>query len=374
MTKTAPATRCLIMALAAGLALMACQPQKKPLSPGTPKAAGQNSFPIPVYTYETTFVVNTSPDKLQDYFARDLSWVEKTSSSLRIELPDFRPGMDLTSVGQVVDFNIRIMGIKFPCQLITLKYLPDRELWTMIYTRGSWLLFRYEFAAVPEGTRLKLRIMGQPSPSLDATLEVFPLARQVAARIDQIGTFFQSEFDPDLPARSRPGKELRGELARGFLQGYESSVPVDAPPREVMRWIGEGGRLRGLFPNLRFEGQCAQDKQRLWSRSGELIYCPASYQAGAVRLESTVMSSGGWEQGTGPAYSHHVWIITLDTLTSVRIEVRKKGAGSELKLIFAFEMPDREAPESLDLLYSISEVPDRARAILEGVKRGVEGI
>jgi hypothetical protein len=202
---------------------------------------------------------------------------------------------------------------------------------------------------------------------------VVPLSRAVAAKVDQAAAFFESEFNPELPARRRPGKGLRGELSQEFLQGYVVSIRVDAAPSEVMRWIGEGGRLRGLFPNLRFEGRCGQDKQLLWSRPGGLIYCPASYQAGAARLEATVMSSGGWEKGTGSANIHHVWVMMLDTLMGARIEVRKKGAGSELKLVFAFEMPDREAPESLDLLYSISQFPDRARAVLDGIKRGVEG-
>jgi len=360
-------------AIAAGFGPAACPAVKKPPSPGAPSTPGHNSFPIPVYIYEATFTLNADPETVLDSFARDLSWFEKTSSTLRIELTGLRPGMKLTDVGQVMDFNIRIMGIKFPCQYTALKYLPDRELWTMTYTKGSWLLFRYRLDAVPEGTRVKIRIMAQPSASLSYVMEVVPLVRAVAAKVDQAAAFFESEFNPDLPARRRPGKGLRGELSRGFLQGYEASIRLDAPPRQVIRWIRESGKLPELFPNLTFEGECGEDKQLLWSRPGELIYCPSSYQAGAVRLDATALSRGGWEKGTGAACSQHVWIIALDTLMSARLELRKKGAGSELKLVFAFEMPDREAPESLDLLYSISEVPDRARAVLDGVKRGVEG-
>ncbi len=373
MNKSAARSRALIAALAAGLALTACPAARKTQLPSLPITAGQNAFPIPIYMYDTTFELKADPKTVLDAFARDLSWFEKTSSTLRIELTGLRPGMKLTDVGQVMDFNIRLLGVKFPCQYTALKYLPDRELWSMIYTKGSWLLFRYRLDAVPEGSRVKIRIMAQPSASLGYLMEVVPLVRAVAARVDQAGAYFESEFNPELPARRRPVKGLRGELSRGFLQGYTASIRVDASPEEVMRWIGEGGHLRGLFPNLRFLGPCAQDKQLLWSRPGELICCPATYQAGEVMLESTVMSSGGWEKGTGAVWSHHVWIIARETLISARIEVRKKGAGSELKLVFAFEMPDQGAPESLDLLYSISGVPARARAVLGGVKSGVEG-
>jgi hypothetical protein len=360
-------------AIAAGFGPVACQAAKKQPSPGTPPAAGHSSFPIPIYTYETSVLFHADPHTVLASFANDISWFEKASSALRIELINLRPGMNVTDVGQVLDFNIRFLGIKFPCQYTALKYVPDRELWSLIYTKGSWLLFRFEFEPVPEGTRARFRIMAQPSRSLIRVLEAVPLARAVVARFDQAVAFLASEFNPEPAARDRPGKDLRGELAQGFLQGYESSIRLDEPPRQVIRWIRESGKLPELFQNLTFEGECGEDKQLLWSRPGELIYCPASYQAGAVRLAATALSRGGWEKGTGAAYSQHVWIIALDTLMSARLELRRKGAGSELKLVFAFEMPDRDAPESLDLLYSISEIPDRARAILGGVKSGVEG-
>jgi len=344
-----------------------------------PAAAGalHQSYPIHTYAYQLSLVFRTTPHELMENFVRDFSWVERISGPMKIELKQSQTHTDMTQAGQLVDFNIKILGIDIPCRLICLKSKSDQELWWMIVPPGdSWILFHFEMKPVPEGCKLNMSVLGgQPPKYLEAIAGIRPLIEAVAARVDLALTLIQADFDPTLDVEHLTGHGLRGEIYETFLQGNESSIRVSAPPSKVVQWIfSNPENLSFLIPNLRFKGPCFDDPQILFAHPEELVACPSTYQLSAMEMKAMVLSKGAWEdENKLTSYHHNVWIVALDHLFRVQILVTAQGSGSEVKIVFATDLSESAAAEAIDFIIAIAGIPERCEQALLKIKAGVEG-
>jgi len=366
-----------VLVLAVFLGGLGCQKLRsafrKPAAPGVL----HQSYPIHTYAYQSSLVFYTTPQELMKNFVQDLSWLERISGPMKIELKQFQPQTDMTQAGQFMDFNIKILGFNFPCRLICLKSKPDQELWWMIVPPGdSWILLHYEMKPIPEGCKLNLSILGgQPPKYLEAIVDIRQLVKAVAARFDLCLALIQAEFDPALDVEQVTAHGLRGELYETFLQGNESSIRVNAPPSKVAQWIfSNPEHLNFLIPNLRLKGPCFDDPQILFAHPEELVACPSTYQVSVVEMKAMVLSKGGWEdENKMTSYHHNVWILALDHLLRVQILITGQGSGSEVKMVFATELSESAAAEALDFIIAIAGIPERCEQALLKIKAGVEG-
>ncbi|OGP60572.1 MAG: hypothetical protein A2V67_15310 [Deltaproteobacteria bacterium RBG_13_61_14] len=342
----------------------------------SPDQVIHHSRPLPAWAYDFSMVVYASPRELMQYFAHDLSWLEKYSALLKVDSSRLNPHTDMTEVGQWVDFGFKILGIYFPCRMTCLKYQPDQELWWMMSLLSeSWISLRFEVQAVPEGSRMNLHVLGQPPQYLEKVVDTRQLLQAVAARADLVLTLIQAEFDAGLDVPEVTGRGLRGDLYQTLLQGDQASLRVNAPPRQVVQWILSDPAHFNLFiPHLQLKGRCAEDPRVFSGPAEELVVCPALYPLGASEIQTLVLSKGGWtDEKQFRNYSHNLWMVALDNLARVQFEVSGQKQGSQVKLVFTSELSETSAPEAIELLLAITAIPRQAEGALLEIKAGVEG-
>jgi len=361
------------------LALLAlgpgCEKLKTTFRKAPVQGVAQQAYPIGAYAYQLSLVIHASPSELIGYFAKDLTWLEEGASTFKVEASRLRPHTDMTEPGQSVDFSFRVLGINFPCRLVCLQYRPEEEWWWMMaLSEDSWILLRFRVKPIPEGCQLHLDVLGQPPQSLEKAINTYQLLEAVAGRADLIMTVIQAHFDPKLDVAEATPHGLRGELTRTFLQGYDSSIWVPAPPFQVIQWIAEHpAQLDQLIPNLKFQGKCQAQPQKLFSHP-EAVSCPSTYQVGSREIEAIVLSKGRWvEEKKRRFYSHNFWIVVLDNLIRVQLLVQQQGRGSEIKIVFATELGGAASMQAMDLMLEVSQVPQRSEQALLQLKTGLEG-
>lgn len=333
------------------------------------------SYPINANAYKLSHVVHASPREFLDYFAGDLYWLEKASKKIQVGTDKMVPHTDMTKAGNSVDLSIKLLSLDLPFKLICLKHRPDEELWwMMVFTDDSWILLRFYLKPIPEGSTLNIDVLGQVSKYLASIADRLQLLEAVSLRADLIIALVQTEFDPKLDVDEVTSKGLRGELYGTFLQGYESSIRVDATPRQVTEWISsDKNNINNLIPNLAFKGECLENYRTLFTRPEETIYCPSTYRVGAQAVPAQVISKGGWEEADSfKSNSNIFWIMVLDTIMKVTVNVEKKGRGSELRFVTSAELPESQAPESMDLMMGLTQIPDLTEKILLNIKDKVE--
>jgi hypothetical protein len=329
----------------------------------------QESYPIKVYAYESSVVVKASPQELVRYFLKDISWIEKFSGALQIEFRDLSPGIDITSVGQSIGFDIKILGIKFPCRIITFKYKPEKDLWLMVLTDGNWVLGRFEFEPVPEGSMVKVNGIACPSKTLAAILDTFQLAEAIAARADLLMAFVQSEFDPELDVKELTEKGLRGELYEAFIQADEASVWVDASPNEVVQWMANN--FESYLPEMKTKEGCIPFTEFVKMPEGQVMRCPAEFEF--LNLKFDIDTFFTWREKSEESICR-IYAQGLGLMGLMQLGITPEAGGTRLECIIGIEIPGSASHRIMDIIMALTAIPKREREFLLDIKRGVEGV
>jgi hypothetical protein len=345
-----------------------CQKIRKIFVKPPPEGVVESSYPVTIYAYQSSVVVKASPQEIIEYFVKDPSWLEKASGTLQLEFKDLRPGI-VTEVGQSIDLNIRLLGLNFPCRMININYKPDKELWLMILTDGNWILVRFELKPIPEGSMVNLNLLGQPSKTLGAILDVFELGEAAGSRIDLIMAFVQAEFDPELDVKELTGKGLRGEDYEAFFQAHEASVRVDADPENVAQWIVN--HLDSSMPEIKLKGDCSSYKVFAELSEDEVRHCPASLEFVKVKVDIDTFLTWRTE---GKERIYRVYLQGLDRIGFYQLEVGPEARGSRVKCMVMTDIPGAASARMMDIMMAFVAMPKRVRELLLDIKQGVEGI
>lgn len=162
------------MSLALGVLVSSfgCQKIRNILFQPPSGEAVHESIPARAHAYKMSMVFHAGPEELMSYFGKDLSWLEKGSRSLEVNVDALEVHTDMTEKGQSVEFTFKILTFNFPCRLICLKYKPDRELWWMMsIPSAGWILLRFDIKPAPEGCRLDLDVLGQITENMRPLLD-----------------------------------------------------------------------------------------------------------------------------------------------------------------------------------------------------------
>lgn len=327
----------------------------------------QESYPIPVYVYQTSIAVHSTPAGLIDYFMKDLSWIDRLEGVIQIRLEEESRDVDMSEAGRSIDFTIRLMGINFPCRMTNMLYRPGEELWLMIVTRGTWVLWKLELESASDNrTILKTQLRGQVSNSLDSVLSTLDLVETGAVAFDRLLAFIQAQFDPDLDPGKVTSRGLRGDFQKAFFQGYETSIWLDMSPAEAEQKIfSDPETLAMISPRLEREGECLQRMAAAWADPDETVYCPGSYSLDGVKLPAG--SIGGSEWG-GRTFSYHTWVMVGGILVSEQLVIKPSRGGSRVQKVVAAELPEAGSPRAVELMFAISRVPESSGRSLLAVK------
>jgi hypothetical protein len=345
-----------------------------------PPAEGvtQESYTIKVYAYDSSVVIKATPQKIIEYFAKDISRFERASGLLQIELKDLSPGLDMTEVGQSIDFNISILAINFPCRLTTLKYIQDKELWWMILTDGNWILARFDLKPLQEGSMLKFNVLGQPSKTMTAILDTLPLIEAVFSVFDLGVAFIQSEFDPELDVKELTEKGLRGEVYEEFLQAHDVSVWINASPQNVTRNVMAPDKFQDIVNMTQAEGlsECLYEPEnrRRWEKdAGEPIFCPAAVPLAGVKWKFDSFTIINLDNPQGFLTIYGV-AAAADKIFKGQLAAQPEKGGTRARMTVAIELPGSATPNLMSTIVMISGLPQWMGKLLLDIKAKVEGI
>jgi len=352
-----------IFSLGILLTIFGCQKARRFFQPPSGEVTSE-SIPARAYTYALPLVVYTSPADLLNYFGKDLSWLEKGSSTLEVEVSELDAHTDMTVVGNAVSFHFRIMGISIPCRMICLKYKPDRELWWMMIMPGTgWILLRFDVRPDEAGSRLDMGVLGQIDEKMRPLLDNPVFMNALSARADQIMTLIQAEFDPALDVDEILSRGLRGELSETMLMGQRAEVWIQARPDEVKDWVIKKENLRRIMEGFKTDDRYYEAVQD--SAEGSVIYAPAVFEAGLLKIDV----------GTFSLRMENVirtYVATFGSVAYIETEVSPHQGGTLLTMKFVGEIPAGGSTEVMNMMMFAGGIPRILQDKLLMIKREVE--
>jgi len=341
----------------------------------------QKSYPVRVFGYKTSFVAKTTPQNLGRFFINDLSWINKLSSSLQFQA-ELKPGLDMSVAGSSMNVTIKMMGLSMPAKIVTLKYVPDKELWLMVLTEESWLIARVEAKSVPDGCLVNLSTLGNISPSAAKLVDTLQFAKVAAARIDYAMATVQHEFDPSLDPKQLTEQGLRGELFEKPFQAYEASIWLNVSPEKAVKRALEPENFKKIFETGQVQGvaEClfAPENLTKWElKPGqpqalpEIIHCPdTSIKMAGIKWETdsfAMMSPADYEH---PLTMH----ATLANLfAEVTLFGKPENEGTRVWLRLVLEPPGN-MPNLAEVFMALSGIPQWMKNILIDIKTRTEGV
>jgi len=372
----------LLFFLAATLTIcvLGCQKSKKPvLKPGA-EGVEQESYPVRIYTYKTTFTVKESPSKLVSYFLKDLDWTKKFSGTLSFKVTDAKAGSDLSQAGKSVGVNTKVMGINFPCRVVNIKYVPEKEVWLLVITGDAWLLVRMETKPVPAGAFVTLNALAYMSPNLSAVADNLQLAKVVASKLDLAVAMVQAEFDPGLDPKSLTEKGLRGEMSEKFFQAYQASILINTTPDKVIKRGLDPDNFRQILAASQIGGiaECffAPENRKRWDvklvegKEPEVIYCPdTSIKMAGIKFDTATFAR------IKPNDMEH-FLATHVTALGVIIQLdlfgKPEKGGTRIWMRLVVEPPS--TANLTEAFIAISGVPQWIKNMLIDIKSRTEAV
>lgn len=353
----------------AGLLLLGVTgcPTLKSLRPPAPDAAvSVENYPVPIFAYQNQVEVKAEPKVLLDYFVRDLSWVAKAARGLQVEMTPEERAKDMSRLGESVDFFITLSGLRLPCRATTLKSVQDRDLWLMITSGQSWVLWRLTVEPAPDGSTIHSSLVGNPSAAMDRLINSFNLTEAGCKRFDQFLALAQVEFEPSLDIKSLTDRGLRGQVFHGFLEGSRVSGWIDLPPKQLAEELRQGPeRANALIPLFHLTDDCFQQDEKVGRTLLDARHCSAGFHLGGQSSEAQIVHRGEWT-GRGKAdYHHDFWVVAEDMIIRLEMEIQVQSGGSRLTLLTGFELPAAEHPHAMELMMGINQWPGELKTRLE---------
>jgi len=354
----------MVLAVALVLSSFGCQKIRKKIFKPPSGEVVYESIPARAHAYKMSIVFHTSPEELMSYFGKDLSWLEKGSRALEVNVDALEVHTDMTEKGQSVEYTFRILTFDLPCRMICLKYKPDRELWWMMSVpRSGWILIRFDMKPVPEGCKLDLEVLGQITENMRPLLDNQRFMTALTARADQVLTLVQAEFDPALDVEDVLSRGLRGELFQTLLLGHQAEVWVDASPEEVKDWVVEPENLSRVMEEFKIEDQYYVEFHQ--STPGEVIYAPAVFEAGILKVGVDTFSLRMEDY-------IRIHMVAFNSVAYIHSEVSPDRGGTLLTMKFIGEVPGGGSPEIMKVMVYAGGIPRVLQEKVLIIKRGVE--
>lgn len=362
---------CILSVSALVFSLCGCHARRaKPGEIQSPDGVAQKSEPVRVFGYQASAVIKAKPGELVIHILKDYSWLERASKIGNFKIADLKQGLDMTQLGQSSTLNVRIMGIIFPCQFVTLKYKQEKEMWLIMLTDGSWLLIRGKVSAIPEGSMMDLNIIGLMSKSLNAVTDTLQMEKTFPELADKIVASIQSEFDPEINVQEVTRKGLRGEPFEKFLQCHEARLWINAPPKDIEAWYTTPKNVAFILPEIGVEESYLIQYQQV--PYDTMIYTPAVLKMGLLRPKADIYNIKKEREG-GKGFVGRIYVVVYDIISFIEMEVQPDAGGSLLTLRMMFELPNNTSGDMMDMLLFSTEIPKLLQKKSIMIKKGVEG-
>ncbi len=344
-----------------------CEKIKKVFVKPPPEGMVQKSYPVKVYSYQGSVNVKASPKEVVDGYFKDVSAISRASKLLKIEPIGSLVGIDMTELGQSIDFKIQVLSLAFTCRMITIKYKPEREIWWLVVTEGNWLILRYGFKPAGKGSELSLNVIGQPSKSIAAIMDNLPIIESVGGVADTALAFLQADMDPELDPKELTEKGLRGEMYEEFLQGHETSIWVDASPEKTAEWVIMN--FGHYLPEMKLRGDCTEVSVFRNISREEVKYCEAGYEL--MSLEADLSTFFIWSE-KGKEITYRVYLEGLGQFGYLQLVIAPESGGSRLDGTVMIELPGASSQHVMDTMMTLTAVPRRVGELMINIKRGAE--
>jgi len=369
--------RAVLLAAAAAVLLTGC-PKKPVIKP----AAGEiisRSYTVRTYGYRMNFAVKASPQEIENYFIKNLSWISNLSARLSLKIIDQSHGRDMSLPGSYVDTELGYYGFKVPCRVVNLKYQPEKELWLMLTSGDGWTILRLELKPAPAGSLITMVTIGSVPESAAKIMEGLEMAKSAASQMDYAMAVIQNIFDPSLDPKKLTEKGLRGQLFEKPFTVYESETWVNMAPQTAVNRGLQQDNFIAIMDSSEVDGftDCmyAPENRAQWDPAvkapgtkSEFIYCP----------DTTVKVAGfNWKTETfaaikpqEPQNFFNFYITTANILVQLQLQGKPDNGGARVWLRLIVEPPAGNFPNLMDLLMTITGLPQWTEELLtETIKR-----
>jgi hypothetical protein len=308
--------------------------------------------------YRSTVTVHAAPEQLKKFFS--------TREGLT-KLGVFRsvksdPAGDITQLGRKLQARMRVRGVEFPITFTNIKATEDKD------GNEFWIANSHPFTAIQrwrvrpgrEGSEIDLTLMSEePTSWAGRAVDSSEMFDEFCGVMDTALAHVQANFDPKFNLRAALSNGRRGELYQVLLKNLTVESRIAASPARVFNYLKEHNSFAGLLGETRANPDC---QGRL-----DLPYCPL-HSTIAGRETPVNQFVAGYKSNEEITYLL-VWADYL-ALVQVKLTPQAKGRASLVKASFAVEIPG----SALDLLWSLTKVPERMTRTLTGMKQDLEKV
>lgn len=344
-----------------------CQAIKKLVVKPPPEGFVQDSTPEPAFYYTMSAMIKAPPEDLSDTLLGDLSWIERGTSSLRIDLHGSADSLDISQVGKSFRFDTYILGLKLPCRATILRYKPDREVWILISIEGSWVLYRFKMTPAAQGSHLEMGVIGQASETLSTIIGQADLLPTAAGWMDLMVAHIQADFDPGLDPREITSRGIRGDYGEVFLQNYEVRGWTSAGPDEIEKWLLQPDNSSAFLEEFHVERKYYERFQKMEYQ--EVLHAPAVFESGVLRMKTDVFPM---KNRKGRVFNIRVFLPALEQIVYFDLEAVPERGGSMITAKVCGEVPGAGDDKGMDFLIFAAGIPRMMQEKLMMVKNGVE--
>lgn len=352
-----------------------CQSVKRIFIKPPPEGVVENSYPLMAHAYQSSMVVKATPEELTDYIS-DLERLQDAASERGLFQIDIKGQENLkldVGIGESVDIVVRMMGLKMPTKVLIMEYKLHEEIWLLVLTNGSWVLGRIEMNPVNDReTKVNVNVIGQTSDSLASLIDNLKLVETASQRIELWMSIIQAEFDPEVDVDELNMMGIRGEVYKELLQVHESSVWVDADPDYVWEWMRkqENGFI-AFMPEIQLKESCPP-LQEFWPMpDDEVFYCPAIFNFRSISID---MESFLTKKTKGNERMFRWYFKGAGQMGYLQMSVAPEAGGSRLTGMLAMEIPGPATPRIMDVMMTLTELPERLTEVIVDIKNGVEAL
>jgi len=326
----------------------------------TPESRGKAAMTDAVVFrgYRSTITVRATPEQVKNFF-RTPAGLTKLGVFKAVKRDQVG---DITQIGQKVQARMRVRGVEFPITFTNIKATHETgedDFW-IANSHPFLAVQRWRIRSSPEGSEIAFNLMTEePTSWAGKAVDSSEMFEEFCKIMDSALAHLQASFDPqfNLPAALRHG--YRGELYQVLLKSMTVESQMAAPPERVFAYLKENNSFAGLLGETRPNDQCLGNL--------DLPYCPLQSRI-AGRETPVNQFVAGYKLNEEIIYLL-VWADYL-ALVQVQMTPQEKGRATLVKATFAVEIPG----SALDLLWSLTKVPERINRTLTEMKQNLEKI
>jgi hypothetical protein len=351
-----------------------CQKLRKIFVKPPPEGVVQESYTVRLSGYEQTVTVKASPEAVSKYIS-DLENLVLPGYETR-EMREFLAEGEVLGVGRSFPASINQMGLSVSGHMIVIKR-DGESMWWVFDNPQFFTVQRWSFKPVRGGTSLTFKVVYEIPENLQQLVELTGIIDELMKDIDMLLARIQAHFDPSLDPEKLVAVGLRGESYETLWQVHESSIWVNASPRNVVRTMIEPDNMIGMLSILQVEGlgECLHEPEhrRKWEgeEDGEPVFCPSTLKLAGFKwkVDTFTVINPDDPQDKLTAYG-----LVVGLVFRIKVMVQPEKGGTRARIIFAFEPPGPSTSNLIDTIIAISGVPEWIAKALQDIKARVEGV